>query len=762
MSILPSQTQAAPSSSSSPSTSNPNSQHGFPNSLPSSSISSLSSQFNNCHNNNIAVSFGSLRISDPQSPRHHPGSSTQATEDSGGPSEKVMESVSPSGIKSSSPPQNTGTHSRSHTGKRVGGSPHSSGKTAGMLSSHRNQQNPVSGSSPPLGRRSQMVNGNYLLNFQYDPISRSQPRGPPPPLPRRQQKRRPYNRDLFLQANYRFMVLDTGDYCPKSMDPDKMLQWEDIICVTYSTPFPVQCPICLEYPLCPQITSCGHIFCFPCILQYLMLGEEDQRGDCWKRCPLCFVMISSKDLYTVHITNVKQYQVGDTIEFAFLTRKKDSFTLSHKNKLETDIASSSDGDLCDPFSKFTLTLDVDLSVRHAISDLDGWLARADSGLVDDLEKLPYVYAAMQQLKQRKKYWNEHRASDIGKSSRHIDSEHQIQLIAGNAFDDDGETHSNGSRISTVEFQDQSKGVILDKSTVGAAPHQTSDGEKLLIEQEINLTSSYEDKDGVQRHSNGIGETKENDSYNFFQAVDGQHIILHPLNTKCLLHHYGSYDMFPHRITGKILQMETVTQSEAMRRRYKFLSHFPLTTTFQLCEIDLSEMLPPEALAPFMDEIKKRAHQRKQLAKKERKEKFKAEAAAGYSYPIPSYKLASYDDTPTFSMDDFEALGNPAMSSSPPVVGERKTFSNVTRLGFAAAHDSPSLQIQETSSSNNNNTVTSPTGTTGPRNVETPSYSNVTSRAESNINMNAPMTNDLGKKRKKQNRVLLSTSGGRRY
>ncbi|RYR54224.1 hypothetical protein Ahy_A06g029485 isoform C [Arachis hypogaea] len=217
-----------------------------------------------------------------------------------------------------------------------------------------------------------------------------------------------------------------------------------------------------------------------------------------------------------------------------------------------------------------------------------------------------------------------------------------------------------------------------------------------------------------------------------------------------------------RITGKILQMETVTQSEAMRRRYKFLSHFPLTTTFQLCEIDLSEMLPPEALAPFMDEIKKRAHQRKQLAKKEQKEKFKAEAAAAYSFPIPSYKLASYDDTPTFSMDDFEALGNSAMSSSPPVVGERKTFSNVTRLGFAAAHDSPSLQIQETSSTHNNNTVTSPTGTTGPRNVETPSYSNVTSRAESNVNMNASNTNDFGKKRKKQNRVLLSTSGGRRY
>lgn len=32
----------------------------------------------------------------------------------------------------------------------------------------------------------------------------------------------------------------------------------------------------------------------------------------------------------------------------------------------------------------------------------------------------------------------------------------------------------------------------------------------------------------------------------FQAADGQHLILHPLNMKCLLYNYGRYDMLPHR------------------------------------------------------------------------------------------------------------------------------------------------------------------------------------------------------------------------
>jgi hypothetical protein len=39
------------------------------------------------------------------------------------------------------------------------------------------------------------------------------------------------------------------------------------------------------------------------------------------------------------------------------------------------------------------------------------------------------------------------------------------------------------------------------------------------------------------------------------------------------------------------------------------------TFVQFCEIDLSDMLPPNSLAPFMDEIKKREKQRKRAAKK---------------------------------------------------------------------------------------------------------------------------------------------------
>lgn len=409
------------------------------------------------------------------------------------------------------------THSQCHSGGsgRGVGSSRSRGKRSGnqqsisSVGAHRSSMHPA-------GRKSQLMNGNHLLNFYYDPISRPQTRGPPPPPARRQHKRKPYNKDLFLQANYKFVVLDSGNYSTESMDPDKMLQWEDIICVRFSTPTLVQCPICLEYPLCPQITSCGHIFCFPCILQYLLMGKEDHKGDCWKRCPLCFVMISPKDLYTLFVDNVKQYSVGDTIEFMLLSRQKDSFTISHKSKQEKDAMLGCDDESYDPFSKFTFTSDVDLSVRKAISELDGWLVRAESGLVDDLEKLPYVCAAMEQLEQRKKYWNEQRATDNNKSGSFV------VLSTANNTNGNSEGSTLGHGTLSNGFNDHNKcsdNLLVDKSDDGTCSDQSVDAAESFEGHENLLSSSYDESKIVQGHSYSSESLKHKDSYNFYQVTD---------------------------------------------------------------------------------------------------------------------------------------------------------------------------------------------------------------------------------------------------
>lgn len=51
------------------------------------------------------------------------------------------------------------------------------------------------------------------------------------------------------------------------------------------------CPICLYPPVAAHITRCGHIFCWPCMLQYLSLSDKS-----WSKCPICYEAVHSSDL----------------------------------------------------------------------------------------------------------------------------------------------------------------------------------------------------------------------------------------------------------------------------------------------------------------------------------------------------------------------------------------------------------------------------------------------------------------------------------
>lgn len=76
-------------------------------------------------------------------------------------------------------------------------------------------------------------------------------------------------------------------------------------------------------------------------------------------------------------------------------------------------------------------------------------------------------------------------------------------------------------------------------------------------------------------------------------------------------------------------------------------------------------------------------------------------------------FANLTNTMLLLFCSFLALGNSAVaSSSPPAVGERKLFSSVAKLGFAAGHDSPALKIDGTHSLSRHEVTSDSSGLSG--------------------------------------------------
>ncbi|KAJ7567270.1 hypothetical protein O6H91_02G139800 [Diphasiastrum complanatum] len=55
-----------------------------------------------------------------------------------------------------------------------------------------------------------------------------------------------------------------------------------------------ECNVCLEMALEPVLTSCGHLFCWPCLYQWLYIHSEDEE------CPVCKGSVSESDIIPIY------------------------------------------------------------------------------------------------------------------------------------------------------------------------------------------------------------------------------------------------------------------------------------------------------------------------------------------------------------------------------------------------------------------------------------------------------------------------------
>ena len=112
-----------------------------------------------------------------------------------------------------------------------------------------------------------------------------------------------FSASQHVQANHRFILKPNRnqDYFLVTYEPDYEVNWEEIFLVHAKRNADYICPICREEKMvAPQISKWGHIFCWPCILHYMLYSTESE-GDNWRKCPLWEELVFKSSLKFVKV-----------------------------------------------------------------------------------------------------------------------------------------------------------------------------------------------------------------------------------------------------------------------------------------------------------------------------------------------------------------------------------------------------------------------------------------------------------------------------
>ncbi|XP_024130785.1 RING finger protein 10 [Oryzias melastigma] len=527
---------------------------------------------------------------------------------------------------------------------------------------------------------------NHLLNFTFEPRGGNGGIGDGGPScwGRRNKwghKNKPFNKELFLQANCQFVVSDDQDYKAHFTDPDTLVNWDCVQQVRiYSHEVP-SCPICLYPPVAARITRCGHIFCWPCMLHYLSLSDKS-----WSKCPICYEAVHTADLKSVVAMETRQYVVGDVITMRLMRREKGALVAMPSSqwvKVEEPVRFE---DAClSPYSKLLLTSPVQVLslVTEEKAILQAQLSQEEEAqgcfiqnalclLQEEEEKL---------LKQQMDTVNTPVFSSLSLNEPPppvveevvtVISSSKPVLQYSSAFDDEVEELTEETPAEVPNFPEptlENEQEDPAESGMGAA-----------CEPQLDVVIPANQEESV-RPSTGV---VHGPYYYFYQADDCQQMFLHPLNVRCLIREYGSLEACPDSITATVVEIVGHTVTEDIRRRHRYLAHLPLTCEFSICELVLEPpVVSKETLDTFADDLEKRRRMRQKKVRDEKRREKRIEIEENKKqgkYPevhiglenlhhFPAFGSPPHNFSPPFQPDLSFAPPSP-LSSSPPSDGMR--------------------------------------------------------------------------------------------
>uniref|UniRef100_A0A2K5QFV6 E3 ubiquitin-protein ligase RNF10 n=1 Tax=Cebus imitator TaxID=2715852 RepID=A0A2K5QFV6_CEBIM len=530
------------------------------------------------------------------------------------------------------------------------------------------------------------------------------------------------------------------------------------------------CPICLYPPTAAKITRCGHIFCWACILHYLSLSEK-----AWSKCPICYSSVHKKDLKSVVATESRQYVVGDTITMQLMKREKGVLVALPKSKwMNVDHPIHLGDEQHSQYSKLLLATKEQVLHRVVLEEkvaLEQQLAEEKH-----TSESCFIEAAIQELKTREEALSG-LAGSRGEVTGDVSALEQLVLMAPLAKESVFQPRKGVLEYLSAFDEETTKVCSLDAPSGPLALPLVEEEEVVSEPEAEGLPGACDDlelandnlKEGTiciessQQEpitKPGFTHLSSSPCYYFYQAEDGQHMFLHPVNVRCLVREYGSLEKSPEKISATVVEIAGYSMSEDVRQRHRYLSHLPLTCEFSICELALQPpVVSKETLEMFSDDIEKRKRQRQKKAREERRRERRIEMEEnkkqGKYFLLTPLSPTASQGSPSFCVGSLE-------EDSP-----FPSFAQMLRVGKAKADVWPKTAPKK---DENSLVPPAPVDSDGESDnsdrVPVPSFQNSFSQAieAAFMKLDTPATSDPlseekgGKKRKKQKQKLLfSTS-----
>ncbi|CAG8512164.1 10402_t:CDS:10 [Paraglomus occultum] len=511
---------------------------------------------------------------------------------------------------------------------------------------------------------------NHLLRFSFPERQQT-----PAMLPRRHRPSnyQPYNKERFVNANFRFLVKSTGDYTVYQVDPDILLNWSDIEQVQ---------------PTAARITKCGHSYCLSCIIHYLQLiDDEEKPNKKWRKCPICWDAIYARDLKSVRfwiVEDLKRLGNSKPAESAITMRliyRSMSSTIalprtSTWSSRENDSATESLPWHFTPnalaFAKMMLaSADYMKTEYHRdLRELDEILEEARH--LNYQEEIPFIEMAIVTVQDQLDLLQkptlasatelEKRTHSLTESTKVKNVAEELEIEGGLGYWDDMKsvvrsTKAGGKVQETFSNEDygnyslqspnsriQMTNTVSEDDIPAYLPDEFRENAHIATQESL-----HEPTDNPAATKANVGNTRD-PVYHFYQAGDGQHVYLHPLDIRLLKHEFGSFENFPNTITLPVVGVQESTMTEDLRKRFKYLNHLPLSCDVTFIEADLTDIVSTATLQAFKKELDQRERRRKEKFRIEQKQQKKTVGERKFNedydfsfQPLPSERNNTRDE-----------------------------------------------------------------------------------------------------------------------